>query len=146
MFLCFLAAQCKASDDAFLASGGKVRDLLESGDVHHLFPKEYLKKAGIDDKNRYNQVANYALLTKAVNISIGKKAPAVYMQEILGALRAGQTSAYTNLTSLDALQENLRINCIPDGFAEMDCSDYDRFLDCRRKLMAARIRSWFENL
>ena len=146
MFLCFLAAQCKASDDAFLASGGKVRDLLESGDVHHLFPKEYLKKAGIEDKNRYNQVANYALLTKGVNISIGKKAPAVYMQEILGALRTGQTSAYTNLTTLDALQENFRINCIPDGFAEMDCSDYDHFLDCRRKLMAARIRSWFENL
>lgn len=146
MFLCFLAAQCKASDDAFLASGGKVRDLLESGDVHHLFPKDYLKKAGIDDKNRYNQVANYALLTKAVNISIGKKAPAVYMQEILGTLRAGQASTYTNLTSIDALQANLKTNCIPDGFAEMDCSDYDRFLDGRRKLMSARIRSWFENL
>ncbi len=146
LFLCFLAAQCKFSDDAFLSSGGKVRDLLDSGDIHHLFPKEYLKKAGIDDKNRYNQVANYALLNKSVNIAIGKKSPAVYMQEIIGALRTKAQSDYTDLTTVEALAANLKVNCIPENFAEMDCSDYDLFLEARRKLIAAKIHQWFDSI
>ncbi len=145
-FICYQAAQCKASDDAFLSSGVKVRDALESGDVHHLFPKDYLKKAGIDEKSRYNQVANYAFLSKPVNISIGSKAPAVYMQEIIKALAEGAASPYTDLPDVGALRANLKTNCIPDGFAMMDSSGYEGFLDARRKLMAVKIRDWFTAL
>lgn len=40
-----------------------VGDLFRSaGDVHHIFPKEYLKKSGITDKSAYNQVVNYAYI------------------------------------------------------------------------------------
>lgn len=42
-FAVYLAAQCKQSEDSFLGSGAKVRDLLGSGDIHHLFPKNICK-------------------------------------------------------------------------------------------------------
>lgn len=145
-FLCFLAAQCKASDDAFLYSGGKVRDLWDSGDIHHLFPKDYLAKSGIREKRDYNQVANYVVLNRPTNISIGKKSPSVYMHEILDALRRGQPSGYTNITTDEELQKNMRMNCIPDGFADMDYTAYDNFITARRQLMAEKIRHWFETL
>lgn len=145
-FLCFIAAQCKASDDGFLGSGQKVRDLWETGDVHHLFPKEYLLKSGIKDKRDYNQVANFVLLNHPTNVSIGKKAPIVYMHEIVDSLQKGKPSEYTSINTMVDLQVNMRENCIPDGFIDMDHSSYACFISERQKLMAAKIRQWFESL
>ena len=68
------------------------------------------------------------------------------MQEIIGALRTGAQSDYTDLTTVEALTANLKVNCIPANFAGMDCSDYDRFLEARRKLMAAKIHQWFDSI
>lgn len=145
-FLCFLAAQCKANDDGFLGSGQKVRELLETGDVHHLFPKEYLMRSGIKDKRDYNQVANYVLLNRPTNVAIGKKAPADYMHEVVDSLQSGTPSKYTCINTMEDLQNNMRVNCIPSGFIDMDHSSYDRFINERRQLMAAKIRQWFESL
>lgn len=48
-----------------------ISDLITiSGDVHHIFPKAYLKKNGVDNKGRYNQVANYTYLDTQVNKAI----------------------------------------------------------------------------
>ena len=44
------------------------------------------------------------------------------------------------------LAENLRQNCIPDGFENMDINDYREFLIRRRKLMAQKIREYYESL
>ena len=39
--------------------GTKVSDLINiAGDIHHIFPKDYLKKNGYDNRGMYNQVAN----------------------------------------------------------------------------------------
>ena len=48
-----------------------------SGDVHHIFPKAYLKKNGVDSKGRYNQVANYTYLDTQVNKAISDDAPCI---------------------------------------------------------------------
>ncbi len=78
-FNVFLAAQVHASDRALFSSTTKVVDLLSiMGDVHHIFPREYLKSNKINDRAKYNQVANYVYLDPQINISIGKKAPAEY--------------------------------------------------------------------
>ena len=80
-YLVFLAAQIFFNDISFLSNNVPVRELIAlGGDVHHIFPKQYL----IDnhyDKSRYNQEANFVYLDRPVNISIGKKAPYVYLQE-----------------------------------------------------------------
>ena len=145
-FLCFLAAQCRAGDDGFLGSGQKVRELLETGDVHHLFPKEYLMSSGIRDKRDYNQVANYVLLNRPTNISIGKKAPTDYMHEIVDSLQNGTSSKYTCINTMEDLLTNMRTNCIPTDFFDMDHTSYDLFINKRRQLMAEKIRQWFKSL
>ena len=59
-FLVFLAAQIRAGDKGFLSKDISVHDLVtHKGDIHHIFPKEFLKKNGLE-KSDYNQVANYA--------------------------------------------------------------------------------------
>ncbi|MDW8286693.1 MAG: DUF262 domain-containing protein, partial [Flammeovirgaceae bacterium] len=57
-FYVFLAAQIKAKDKGFLSKDVSIDDLiLNKGEVHHLFPKSYLTKNGMD-KSKYNQTAN----------------------------------------------------------------------------------------
>ena len=44
----------------------------QRGDVHHVFPKEYLKQGGLG-KGQYNQVANYAYVQSEINIRLERK-------------------------------------------------------------------------
>lgn len=145
-FCVYLAAQCKLSEDSFLGNGSKVRDLIETADIHHLFPKKYLQKEGINTTIRYNQVANYAVLSKPVNIAIGAKPPYEYMREIAETCSNGQESKYTTIKTREDLESNCRKNCIPSGFKDMTAVDYDRFLEQRRMLMAMKIKEYFYSL
>lgn len=59
-----------------------VRSLIEQrGDVHHVFPKDYLAKSGFK-KSEYNQVANYVYTEQSVNIKLGNASPRTYMDII----------------------------------------------------------------
>ena len=44
------------------------------------------------------------------------------------------------------LHENLRTHCIPEGIEQMTVMDYPSYLIERRKLMARKIRLYFESL
>jgi hypothetical protein len=54
---------------------------LSSLQVHHLFPKAYLYEHGHAQAD-VNAVANFAFLTQATNLEIGKRAPSEYLPEI----------------------------------------------------------------
>jgi hypothetical protein len=41
---------------------------------------------------------------------------------------------------------NLRMNCLPESLLDGEVPDYDAFLEERRKLMALKIKDWFEGL
>lgn len=144
-FLVFQAAQVKLHDKGFFSRDIAVLDLiLNRSDVHHLFPRSYLKKLGVS-RGRYNQIANYALAQSEINIAIGDKAPSVYFDEMLKQCTGGKRR-YGGITDRDDLEENLRQHCIPAGiFGELS-EDYDQFLNERRKLMAARIKTYFAKL
>ncbi|MBR4844974.1 MAG: hypothetical protein IKU98_00965, partial [Bacteroidaceae bacterium] len=146
VFYVYLAAQCKFNEDSFLGNGSKVRDLLESADIHHLFPRKYLQENGYDQVTQYNQVANYVVLNKSVNIAIGMKAPNVYLKEIYEACLEGKDSKYTMINDIEDYNQNCRINCIPSDMKDMDYSHYETFLTERRKLMAQKIKTYFESL
>jgi hypothetical protein len=94
----------------------------------------------------YNQVANYTYLSKPVNIAVGKKAPKVYLGEVVAAIETGQDSAYTTMKTMDELYANLDENCIPREIVNMDVSDYHTFLEARRKLMAQKVKAYFNSL
>lgn len=144
-FCVFLAAQNKLGDRGFLSSDISIRELVEvKSDVHHLFPRDYLKKNGLS-RGQYNQIANYVVAQSEINISIGNKEPKVYFGQILEQCRGGRKK-YGNICDPDKLKENLKMNCIPDGIKEMTIDDYPQFLAERRKLMAQKMKTYFTGL
>ncbi len=144
-FLVYQAAQVKLMDKGFLSRDITVPDLLlNRSDVHHLFPRKYLKEQGLQ-RGQYNQIANFALAQSEINIAIGAKAPKVYFEELLNQCHGGKKK-YGGITDLDALKENLRLHSIPEGIFNHLADDYNQFLIERRILMAAKIKKYFDLL
>ena len=144
-YLVFLAAQIFFNDISFLSCNVPVRELIAlGGDVHHIFPKQYL----IDnhyDKSRYNQEANFVYLDRPVNISIGKKAPYVYLQEAEARCKNGTTQLGL-VNDINKFYENLETNCVPVEAINMDHTSFGEFLEKRRKMMAAKIKKYYYSL
>lgn len=53
---------------------------------------------------------------------------------------------YGGIVDINELMLNLKANCVPEDFVKMDVKDFNRFLDERRKLMAAKIKEYYESL
>jgi hypothetical protein len=144
-FRVFQAAQVKLGDRGFLSRDITVRDLiLNKCDVHHLYPRNHLKGKGLN-RGRYNQIANYALAQSEINIAIGDKAPLVYFRELAEQCSDGKKK-YGGINNLDELKANLTENCIPESMLSPNVPDYDSFLEQRRKLMATKIKTYFQTL
>lgn len=141
-FLCYKAAQVKLGDKGFLSRDITVRDLLlNRADVHHVFPRQYLKNKGLTSSS-YNQIANYVIAQSEINIAIGAKAPLAYFGELRQQTDGGATR-YGGITDQQEMLANLESNCIPAGVLQGDVPDYLGFLEIRRHLMAQKIKSWF---
>ncbi|MFJ1389902.1 GmrSD restriction endonuclease domain-containing protein [Capnocytophaga canimorsus] len=138
-FLTFLASQVKANDKGFLSKDISVRELIEHrGDIHHLFPKDYLKKNGLN-KGQYNQIANYVYMQSEINIKIGNKSPKDYFELI-------KQQSISGISNEQEFLENLKVNCIPTEIIQMNIEDYQDFLSLRRKLMAQKIKEYYFSL
>ena len=59
-----------------------VNSMLESPDIHHIFPESYCEKIGIK-RERYNSIINKTPILPATNRSIGGSAPSEYLTAIL---------------------------------------------------------------
>ena len=105
------------------------RDALER---HHLFPKAYLQRIGIDSDRDRNQIANYALVEWDRNVDSADDAPADYFPR--------QMAKHTHRPEI---QEDLRLHALPEGWESMQYAD---FLEKRRILMAHIMREGFEKL
>lgn len=141
----FFAAQIKANDQGFLSTDITVSSMVSHrGDIHHLFPREYLKVSGLE-RGDYNQIANFVYAQSEINIKIGKKTPKEYMSEVTKQVSGG-TLTYGGISNETDLAENLRQSCIPSGFEKMEVDDYERFLAERRKLMANKIKEYYYSL
>jgi len=144
-FLAYLAAQVKLNDRAFLSKDMTVQDLLlNRGDKHHIYPKKYLQKQGLG-RSRYNQVANLAMMQSEINIAIRDEEPKVYFDRLVRQVRGGM-KLYGGITDEETLRKNFEENCIPVELIDGEVPDYDSFLAMRRKLMALRMKKWFETL
>ena len=134
----FYAAQTLLGAQA-LFSKSPVADLLDPPahgqkkalERHHLFPKQHLKKQGIDSVRDINQIANYALVEWDDNIAISDGPPANYWPQ------------YAARFSTDELARMCEWHALPEGWWGMD---YDKFLAARRPLVAQVIRAGYEKL
>jgi hypothetical protein len=144
-FLAFKAAQVKLGDKGFLSRDITVLDLLlNRTDVHHVYPKKHLKAQGLS-RGSYNQIANFVLAQSEINIAIGDKAPEKYFNDIAEQVNGGKKK-YGGITDAADLRANFRMNCLPESLLEGEIPAYDEFLEARRKLMAQKIKRWFEAL
>lgn len=144
-FNVFQAAQVKLGDKGFLSKDIKVSDLiLNRSDVHHIFPRAYLKEAGMN-KGRYNQIANYALAQSEINIAIGRKTPEEYLK-IVHAQCNGTKKKIGGIDKEEDLKINLAMHCIPDDIEKIDANNFNDFLEKRRKLMALKLKKYFLTL
>lgn len=145
-FNTFLAAQINLNSNSFLMNGTKISDLINiSGDVHHIFPKAYLKANGIDNKTKYNQVANYIYLDTQVNKAISDDAPKVYLKKVVAQCESGVIEL-GNISSKQLLDKNLEENAIPNELINMDIASYEDFLSKRRVIMAQLIERYYKGL
>jgi hypothetical protein len=144
-FNVFLASQVKANDKGFLSKDVLVSDLISlRGDIHHLFPKDYLKKNGLD-RRKYNQIANYAYMQSEINIKVGNKPPKEYFSTVKSQM-LDSNQQLSGLSNEQQLLNNLKMNCVPTEIQQMSIDDYNDFLVLRRKLMAIKIKEYYHSL
>ena len=144
-FICYQAAQVKLGDRGFLSRDITVTDLLlNRADVHHVYPRKHLK--GLEhSSSSYNQIANFVIAQSEINIAIGAKSPETYFVDLREQV-AGGAKKYGGIVDRDELIKNLRMNCIPEGMLDGEIKGYEAFLEDRRRLMALKIKAWFEAL
>lgn len=134
----YYAALCLL-DARVLYSNMKVVDLLDPTtkskksalERHHLFPRGYLKRIGIEDRRLVNQVGNYALVEWSDNISISDKPPSDYVPDL------------EKRFSTEELAQMNRWHGLMDGWYELG---YKEFLEERRKRIAQVIREGYMKL
>lgn len=122
-----------------LFSHKKVAELLDPSlktrrkalERHHLFPRAWLEREGIDDLRQINQQANFALLEWPDNSDISDTPPSEYVPILRKRIGEAEWRLMHDLHAL------------PDGWEGMA---YPTFLEERRKLMADVIRRGFETL
>ncbi|NVK41165.1 MAG: DUF262 domain-containing protein [Oceanospirillaceae bacterium] len=51
-------------------------------EVHHIFPRDFLKKSGFDDRKAVNALGNFCFLTKNSNLQISNRAPVEYFADV----------------------------------------------------------------
>ena len=133
-------AALNLQDAKGLFSKIKIRELLEEGvyakksalEMHHLFPKNYLKtELSLTDRHDTNQIANYALVEWNDNIKISDDPPAVYWPK------------YAARFSQEELVQMCAWHALPEGWESMEYSD---FLVGRRHLIAKAIRAGFQSI
>lgn len=145
-FHAFRAAQSRMGDKGFLSRDITVRDLLlNRSDVHHVYPRAFLKKELNLTRGRYNQIANFVVAQSEINIAIGSQPPSKYFAHLTKQVRGGRL-AYGGITDEAELRANLRAHCLPESLLEGDVPELDAFLETRRRLMAGKLREWFAGL
>lgn len=145
-FHAYRAAQAKMGDLGFLSRDITVRDLLlNRSDVHHVYPRNYLKKEFNYNRGRYNQIANFVIAQSEINIAIGDRSPDKYFGQLAEQCRGGKVK-YGGITNEKEMRANFRANALPECLLDGELLEYDKFLETRRRLMAAKLRTWFESL
>lgn len=101
-----------------------VNSMLESPDIHHIFPEAYCVKQGIK-RQRYNSIINKTPILPATNRSIGGNAPSEYTKAILKKV--------SGLTETE-LKERIESHCIDYNALVQD--DFDSyFVDRAKRLL-----------
>ena len=145
-FRAFLASQVKSNARGFLSKEITVRSMLEhKGDVHHIFPKDYLKKTFGLTPSQYNQVANLVYTQQEINIAIGNAPPNEYVTDLQSQCSTG-VAKYGGIVNKKDLKANFAESAVPVEFLTGEISEYQAFLTIRRQLIASKLKMYYQSL
>ena len=122
-----LFSKLKVSELLDPASRGK-RAAVER---HHLFPKNYLRRIGIEGTYNTNQIANFALVEWPDNANISDTPPSGYFP------------TYARRLTPQELTQMRYWHGLPQGWENLP---YDQFLEVRRKHIASVVKDAFLRL
>lgn len=97
-------------------------------EMHHIFPKAYLKKHGIPSKE-INNIGNIAFQTAETNRTLGRRPPHEYMLEVQAKWPGALESQW-----------------IPTDSSLWCVENYKQFLEARRKLLSASVATLLKGL
>lgn len=101
-----------------------VNSMLESPDIHHIFPEAYCVKQGIK-RQKYNSIVNKTPILPATNRSIGGNAPSEYTKAILKKV---------NGLTEDVLKQRIESHCV--NYDALVANDFDTyFIERAKKLL-----------
>lgn len=101
-----------------------VNSMIESPDIHHIFPEAYCKNENIK-RQKYNSIVNKTPILPATNRSIGGKAPSKYIADILNKV--------DNLSE-EVLKERIESHLVNYELLKSDNFD-DYIVDRAKKLL-----------
>ncbi len=142
----FLASQVKAKDHGLFSKHDTIENLIKTrGDVHHIFPKDLLKKAGLG-RSQYNRLPNLCFIDQPSNIKISNKPPEGYFNAVRDQVRKGKKASIGGMENEEDLLANLRQNCVPDSVFNAGLKAYEGFVQERKQLMANKIKRYYNSL
>ena len=80
-----------------------------------------------------------------INIKVGNKPPSDYF-ELVKSQMIGHQQQVSGIATEQQLLDNLKMNCVPLEIQQMRIEDYNYFLTLRRKLMAEKIKQYYQSL
>lgn len=125
-FYTFVMAQVVAEDQGFLSTTTVEEIFDDVNDKRHVFPREYLLPRGFTNQD-INQIANNVLVAQDAYDVRGVDSPSIY------------------LLKFNERDWHFKENAIPAGLDRMTNRDYPRFLEERRKLMAEKVKEYYES-
>lgn len=128
----YVAAQIKFHKQSFL-SDVPVSEI-QILDLHHIFPQEFMLSQG-KDRYDYNKIGNFVVLSRDINIKVGKTPPSEYL--------ANHKQYGTDIADLD---KNLHENCLPTNPELWKIENYEEFLEYRTNKIAELIKKYYEEL
>lgn len=98
-------------------------------EVHHIFPRAYLRKQGVTNKAYVNAIANFCFLTKNSNLKISSRQPADYFKEVEQAHPGALSSQW-----------------IPSDSDLWQAERFMDFLEARQKLLSDAVNGFLKSL
>ena len=145
-FLAYKAAQVKLGDKGFLSRDITVHDLLlNRSDVHHVYPKNHLKKPGPRARPLQPDRQLRARPERDQHRHRRQGRPRSTSASWLSSATGGKKK-YGGITSLTELQANLRTHCLPESLLDGEIPTTTTSSRSAASSWRSRSSDWFEVL
>ena len=142
-YAAYIAAMIKGQNTSIFSDKTMAELVEEQVENSQIFPRVYLEKEGITSKELYGQVANCIYMDKTVKNYLKRKPPIEYLPQMLDQeeVKIGQ-----NVYTKEGIYASMEANSIPAFVSDMKISDFEEFLNLRRKAMAQTIHNYYKGL